>query len=545
MPHPNHINPDTGKRYGFVDAAKEEAKALRAVEKQVSVAKRLTAANDARGDLMAFTRFTMPDPEDPNNVEKSKYQNARFHNEVAEALEAVERGEIRQLIFAMPPRHGKTALATKSFAAWFWGKHPDQQIAVATYSDTMANDLGSDTRAILASSPYKQVFPDFKLRRGGTAKDNLESVQGGRCVFVGRGGALTGKGAHILLIDDLFKDHEEARSPTIRDQAWNWFTKVAMTRRMGMKLVIITMTRWHADDVIGRITDPESPHFNAIEAAKWKIIRLPAIAEEDDPLGREVGEPLWPDGPDQFDLDFLESQQRLDPLGFASLYQQSPSAADGTVFLRENVRRYDTLPDELRYYCASDHAVGVKQRNDPSCLLKVGVDDVDDIYMVESIWQRMKTDAAVEAMLTMGGGKRAPVLWWAEAGHITGSIGPFLRKRMLETGVYINIVEVPPKADKVQRAQSFAARFAMGKVKWPKAAWADKAIEELMAFPNGLHDDFVDACSYIGLGLQSQFGKKLSAKAAAPAPATGSVSWMKQMDKWNAEKRRSMEAGGF
>jgi hypothetical protein len=111
------------------------------------------------------------------------------------------------------------------------------------------------------------------------------------------------------------------------------------------------MTRWHSDDIIGRITDPENPNYNAIEAKKWKIIRLPAIAEDDDPLGREPGEPLWPA---RYDLDFLESQQRLDPLGFAALYQQRPSVADGVLFRRENIRRYkpDELPADLRYYAA-------------------------------------------------------------------------------------------------------------------------------------------------------------------------------------------------
>ena len=544
MPHPASINPKTGKRYNFVDPRQEE-RDQHAIEKEIELLERAKMALDSRTDLLTFTKFTRPDPENSHDVKRTTYEAAPFHVEVCKALEAVERGEIRQLIFCMPPRHGKSELATRRLAAWFSGKHPEKNVAVAAYSDAMANDFGGDVRAIMGTPQFKQVFPAHKLRRGGNAKDNLETVQGGRMVFVGRGGALTGRGAHLLLIDDLYKDHEEARSQAIRDQAWNWFTKVAMTRRMGRKLVIITMTRWHSDDVIGRLTDPENPNYNAIEAAKWKIIRLPAIAEEDDPLGREVGAPLWPDGPDEFDLDFLQSQQRIDPLGFSALYQQSPTVADGVLFRRETIQYYSSeqLPDELRIYCSSDHAVKEKQRNDPSCFLKVGVDKQNNIYILDCIWRRMATDVAVEAMLAMAGGNMRPLLWWAEAGHISGSIGPFLRKRMEETRTFINIVEVTPKEDKQQSAQSIAARVGMGKVYWPKVSWwTEKSVNELMAFPNGTRDDFVDALAYIGLGLQSQFGP--SVEKPKEQPKEGSLNWLKQNDKW-AEARRRGSAGGF
>lgn len=440
-----------------------------------------------------------------------------------------------------------TELATKRAAAKYSGNHPDHNIAVASYSDTMAEDMGADTRAIMATPAYKQVFPSHKLRRGGTAKANIQTDKGGRLVFVGRGGALTGRGAHLMLIDDLFKDHEEARSQTVRDQAWNWFTKVAMTRRMGRKLVVITMTRWHSDDIIGRLTDPENPHFNAIEAKKWKIIRLPAIAEEDDPLGRKEGEPLWPDGPDKFDLDFLQSQQRLDPLGFASLYQQRPTVADGILFQRETIQYYKPgeLPEDLRIYCASDHAVGLKQRNDPTVLLRVGVDKQHNIYILDCFWKRAKTDAVVEAMLAMASGNMRPLMWWAEKGHISQSIGPFLHKQMEATQTYFTIKEVTPVADKEQRAQSIAAMVSLGKVYFPKdALWTEKAVNEMLAFPNGTHDDFVDALAYIGLGLRSQHAP-IPAKQPEKEPKFGTLAWVKHADNWKKLQDKQAQAGGF
>lgn len=520
------------------------AKALAAVRmKQAALA--------ARGDLLSFSRFVSPDPTAPGDPEKSSYDAQEFHRQVAAVLTKLVKGELlhsdgrvcRQVIFAMPPRHGKTQLATKNLGAWISGLHPEWDLAVASYSDTMAEDFGADTRAIMVSPRFKLAFPEHALRRGGTSKSNIQTDRGGRLVYVGRGGALTGRGAHVLLMDDLFKDFEEARSDAIREQAWNWFTKVAMTRRMGPKIVVLTMTTWHPDDVIGRITDPENPHYDAIEAKNWMIIRLPALAEDDDPLFRAPGTPLWPE---RYDLDFLQSQQRLDPLGFSALYQQRPSVADGTLFRREVIQRYNPgdLPSELRFYCASDHAVGLKQRNDPSCFGKAGVDRQDNLWFTEIFWERCSTDRAVEQMLAMSSGSTAPLIWWAERGHISQSIGPFLRKRMLETGTYVNISEVTPVGDKAQRAQSIAARFAVGKVFLPKGPVWDRLVEEMMAFPNGIHDDGVDMLSLFGLGLQSQFRASAPAKKEAE-PRFGTLAWVRQQEKWAEDRKRAAKAGSF
>ena len=148
----------------------------------------------------------------------------------------------------------------------------------------------------------------------------------------------------------------------------------------------------------------------------------------------------------------------------------------------------------------------------------------------------MPTDAAVEAMLAMAGGKNRPILWWAERGHISKSIGPFLRKRMEETGNYINLVEVTPVNDKQTRAQSFAARVAMGKVYIPVGPQWDKAVEQMLAFPNATHDDFVDMCSLFGLGLGHQFGAGVV--SSKPRPREGTFRWLRENDKaWERAKR--------
>ncbi len=436
-------------------------------------------------------------------------------------------------------------IVSRRLPAWYLGKFPAENVVVATYNDDFAMDFGAEVRKIMTTPQYRQVFPDTRLARGGAAKDRLQTTVGGMATFVGVGGSLTGRGAHILIVDDIFKDYEQARSKAFRDRAWDWFTKVAMTRRMGRKLVIITFTRWVNDDIIGRLIDPENEFYNRTLAEKIKVINLPAIADEDDPIGRAPGEALWPG---RFDLEFLNEQRSLDPLGFEALYQQRPSLADGDLFRRDTLRFYDPAEideNDLRIYCSSDHAVDTKQRSDYTCLLRVGVDKQNNIYLLDCWWRKAKTDMVVDAMLEMAKKKPRPLIWWAEKGHISKSIGPFLRKRMADEQNYFNLVEVTPAGDKTQRAQSIVGRAAMGYLHFPKGKpWVEKAINELLAFPNGLHDDFADALSYIGLGLNSQFPVNHTTTDKRP-PRFGTLGWVKEQDKLHARRMSLANRGGF
>lgn len=503
--------------------------------------RRVLKARAARDNLLDFIEFTTPDHEAWDDPDRSAYKAAAHHKAICQDVQDFIEGkwpEFEILILTMPPRHGKSEIVSRRLPAWLAGRSPRENGVVATYNDDFAADFGDDVRRIINSARFKEVFPDFKLAKGGTAKDRLKTTQAGQLSFVGRGGSLTGRGAHWSVYDDLIKDDKEASSKAIRDQAWNWFTRVAMTRRMGAKRVIMTFTRWHGDDPIGRLTDPENEFYSERLALRTKIINLPAIAEQDDPLGRRPGGALWPDGPDRFDEDFLATQQALDPIGFSSLYQQRPTVEDGILFRRENVRLYipDELPEDLRYYCASDHAVTTEQRSDLSCLVKVGVDRNDHLWLVDLWWQKARTDVVVEAMLTMGSGRRAPLIWWAEKGHISKSIGPFLKKRMLETNRIFNLVEVTPAGDKEQRAQAISARMSLGRVHIPAGQWwTDRAVNELLAFPNGRHDDFVDAMAYIGLGLRSQVRASPVAATKAAEPRYGTFDWLRQQQRRDAD----------
>jgi hypothetical protein len=172
-----------------------------------------------------------------------------------------------------------------------------------------------------------------------------------------------------------------------------------MTRLLPLGRVVIIMTRWHEDDLVGRLTDPSNPCYNRDEAASWKVLSLPAIAEDDDPMKRKRGEALWPE---RYPIPVLEAQRRLDPTGFSALYQGKPTPDDGDYFTREMLVGYrpGELPDNLRWYAASDHAVATTQEADKTCMGCVGVDEDGDIWIPPDIfWQRARTDVVVDGML--------------------------------------------------------------------------------------------------------------------------------------------------
>jgi predicted phage terminase large subunit-like protein len=513
-------------------------------QRYLTALERRRTALEAKDDLLSFARFMMPDADDPDDVHKSQYITALHHRAIAYALEQVECGLIPRLIINVPPRHGKSQLSSRMFPSWYIGRHPEQSIILATYSDKLSWDFGREVREIVEDSVYHQVFPEVSLMTASV--DRVETTMNGKLFFVGRGSAITGRGATGLLIDDPIKDRVEADSLVTRNKLWAWFNQVAKTRLLSsVGWIVIIQTRWHEDDLVGRLTDPQNPDYSPVEGPKWKIIDLPALATTDsDPLGRRYGEALWPQ---RFPVEYLESLRAADPRGFQALYQGSPTPEKGNFFPADKIRTYarGELPKNLRYYAASDHAVSTTQDRDKTCLMVVGVDEEQNIWVLEDlVWSHLPTDVVVERMIDLMA-KYKILYWWAERGHISKSIGPFLRKRMLERSTFTSVSEVTPVHDKKSRAQSVMARMAMGMVYFPAhASWWMEARQELLQFPFGARDDFVDALAWIGTGLGAQTSAKTPRKAK-PEAKHGTLAWVKAQA--NQERRRisSAEKAGW
>lgn len=306
-------------------------------------------------------------------------------------------------------------------------------------------------------------------------------------------------------------------------------------------------TRWNEDDLLGWLTDPEHPEnradpsrlLNAEGKQRWRYVNLPTPVEDAKlakALGIPPGSPLWPE---RFPLHHLAEAEKNNPRIYAALYRGQPSPADGDFFRAEHIQVYrpDELPKELRLYAASDHAVSTKQTADNSCLIPVGVCRNDIIWVLPDVWwDRKPTDVVVEAMIGMM--ERHDFLWWrAASDHISKSVGPFLRRRMLERRVFCNIVEGPEAGDKMKKAQAIQARMAMGKVRFPAwAPWLMRARAELLKFPHAKHDDFVDALSHIGRGLRVMPSAAAATAAANDdgVPKPGTLGWIK----WASEREK-------
>lgn len=441
------------------------------LEQLAQLALKEQAKRDARKSLVSFTEYRFPN-----------YRAAHHHRAIAEKLEAVERGEIKRLMICMPPRHGKTELASKSFPAWFLGRNPDKQIIAASYNGDIASDFGREVRNIVSSPEYRELF-DVKLSADSQAADRWHTEQGGVYVAAGVGTAITGRGAHILLIDDPFKDREEADSEIRRKRVWEWFISTAFTRQMPGGAIVIINTRWHEDDLSGRLL--------AQDAEKWDLLSLPAIDGE--------GNALWPEW---YPLEDLEARRKvIGPREWSALYQQDPTPDDGEYFKRDWFAEYETTPEGLSLYGASDYAV-TDGGGDYTEHGIFGIDQQSNIYVIDWWYGKTAPDQWIDRKCDLIL-KHRPLRWFGESGVIRKSVEPFMVRRMTERNAYCWVEWLPSISDKASRARAIQARASMGKVWLPKkAAWKDHVLTQLLKFPAGKHDDAVDVMSLIGRGLE-------------------------------------------
>eukprot|EP00752_Nemacystus_decipiens_P019183 g17239.t1 len=382
-------------------------------------------ADEAREDLLRFTQLMMPDPLDMEDPDRSLYQVAAVHRKIAEECVRCMETPAGRLIINCPPRHGKSQLVTKSGIPWFMGRNPQKSVIFATYNETFAKSVGREVREVFQTPAYRQVFPEVSLSADEKASGEMKIKDGGRLALAGRGGTVTGKGADGLFLDDPIKNSEEADSQLTREGLWDWFNRTVSTRLMTDKaFIILVQTRWHEDDLVGRLTDPNNPNYLKAEARNWRVVDLPAFAEDDDPLGRKPGAALWPE---RFSVNYLKSIQRRDPDGFSALFQGRPANVDGAFFTQSIIHEYDPateLPDlsKATIYAAADLAVATKTSNDKTAIIPAAVDQHDNIFILpNAIWERMKSDVAVEKIIQLIRLDK-PVALYSEAENVGGPV---------------------------------------------------------------------------------------------------------------------------
>ena len=441
----------------------------------------------SRSNLMAFVKATMPE-----------YSIGWVHREICGRLMEffcdVERKKSPRLILTMPPRHGKSQLISKHFPAWCFGVDPDISIISSSYSDDLSKRVNKDVQRIIDGSVYGDIFPGTSLNKSRNAGGfntamrtmDLFEIPGHKGSFrsTGVGGGITGMGCDILCIDDPFKDRKSADSPTVRQTVWDWYTSTAYTRLSPGGGVLVTVTRWHEDDLVGRLLDAMSQEGSD----QWTVINYPAIAEKDEPH-RKVGEALHPD---RYPIEMLNRiRKNIGSYDWEALYQQHPSPRGGGIFKKEWIRHWTTLPRifdrsiqswdmTFKGTDSSDNVSGQSWAR--VCgnfyLLDNDTGKKDFVSQIRSM-QRMSSKWPETIEKVVEDKANGPAIITALGSKIPG------------------IVPYTPRGSKQARAYSVSPLFEAGNVYLPPMdsdhPWVKGFVDELLAFPNAPHDDQVDA----------------------------------------------------
>jgi predicted phage terminase large subunit-like protein len=392
---------------------------------------------------------------------------------------------IGHLIIEMPPRHGKTISTSRLYPIWHLGRNPEHRLMLVSYGQKLADKNSRAARNMIKSPLYSAVYPNVRLAPDSqdVSSWNLDGYEGGADA-IGIDAGATGKGAHLLIIDDPIKNRAEAESETYREKVWDGYADDLYSRLEPGGAVIIMMTRWHMDDLIGRllINEPE----------KWTRLRLPAIAEKDDPLGRAEGAVLWAA---RYPLSRLEEIKRTQgEYSFSALYQQKPIPSEGGLFKRAKFNLIDNEPSDIiervRFWdlalsskTSADYTVGVqfgKTRSGRIVIL--------DVERFQRDWDDVEPSVA---KICLKDGQRIRVGIEDVYFH-TQAIKKLLKRSELH---HHSIRGYKPDTDKFTRALPFAARAGEGLVDVLKRSWTEGYLDELCSFPLGANNDQVDASS--------------------------------------------------
>lgn len=426
-----------------------------------------TARQAGFQSLIAFAQLTYP-----------KYQVSWHHLKISTALRRVAEGKCKRLIIAMPPRHGKTELASIRFAPWLLARRPQASVIAATYAQDFADELGRKARAVMGSAAYRCLFQHSMLAPDNRAVSRWQTNAGGSYYAVGVGGPLTGRGADVLLIDDPHKNREEAESAVMRERVWDWFRSTAYTRLEKDGAVVVIMTRWHEDDLVGRLLNGDE---------RWEVLTLPAIAEHDEPE-RKMGEALWPQ---KYNAEVLaQTRSIVGEREWSALYQQRPSPAHGALFRPDRLGAIDAEPAGVDWVRAWDF--GATTDGDPTVGAKVGL--LNGRTIIADVVRMQGPPEEVEHTL-LATATRDGVNVRIDLPQDPGQAGKAQVQAFTRMLSGYRVTSSPETGDKTLRAEPLAAQVNVGNVSLVRGTWNAVLIDEMRSFPNGKHDDQVDALS--------------------------------------------------
>ncbi len=406
---------------------------------------------------------------------------------INEKLAEVAAGEIQRLMLFLPPRSGKSELVSHYFPAWLIGLYPDRRIILTSYEADFAASWGRKARDVLAE--FGWLF-GIDVREDSAAASHWD-IKGhaGGMETAGVGGPITGKGADVLIIDDPIKNPEEANSPTQREKIWDWFQTTAYTRLEPGGAIILIMTRWHPDDLAGRL-------LKQMESGgeHWEVVSLPAIAEDRDLLGRKPGQALWPA---RFDEAALAAKKNaLSPHWWSAMYQQRPIPQEGRLFRKdwfEVVTDYPHDANQVRYW-----DLAATEKGDYTAGVRVAAED--GIYYIIDVQRMRLTPAGVEGRIRQV----------AEQDRDSADVTIFMEQEPGASGVYVidhyarSVLQgFPFKGDKTsgsrgskeKRAYPVSSAAELGNIKLVQSKWIPAFLDEAEVFPHGEYDDQIDAFS--------------------------------------------------
>jgi predicted phage terminase large subunit-like protein len=443
------------------------------------------------------------------------FEPAPHHQLFIREIEAFLKSEDEVLLLFAPPGSAKSTYVSVLLPSWYLAANPTHSILAATHNVEFAERWGRRVRNDIAADAN---VLGISLSEDSKAAGRWSLQSGGEYYGVGAGVGISGFRANLGVGDDLFGSREDAYSDTVRQKRWDWYVDDFSARlKPGAKRILMN-TRWHEEDVAGRVLEQIERKL-----IKGRVISVPAIAEENDPLGRKPGEYLW-DEPDGYNYGaFLRDRQReTTPMMWSALYQQKPAPEEGDYFKAEWLKPCEKLPakETLRVYGGSDYAV-TADRGDYTVHVVVGLDPEGRMYLLE-IWRRQSaTDEWVEAFCDFVL-KWKPMGWAEENTHITSGVGPYIDRRQGERSAYCYREQFPTRGDKAVRAQSIRGRMALEGLYVPtNAAWYPEFRAELISFPAGKHDDQVDALGLVGQLLDQMIEGPKPTKSVPAKADTG------------------------